>query len=488
MHTNFWGVGVSSIIDKEGGGLAPRRKVLHRRVAETLATLYAENLEPYHLALGLHYAEGEVWDKAVVHLREAGTRAVKRSANREAAACFERALAALAHLPETQFTLAQAVEIRLELRVMLSHLGEVRQMLQHLREAEALAERLKDDRRRGQVCAFLLNSYSQLGELEQALVTGSRALEIARRLGDARLSALATTYLEQAHHYLGDYKRTVDLATGNLAALPADLSHEIIDGVWVSAFDRFWLVISLAELGRFAEAAEHQAEAFRLTEATQHPYAVGNAYRAAARLCLSQGDWSKARDLIEHAIIVLRRGSVVVSLGRALAESAFVLAQVGEASEALDRVRTGEQLLEQQAPRGNRSLLSASYRELGRAALLLSRRAEARRLGSRALDSSSDHPGAAAHALHLLGDIATLRDGFDLASAETYYCKALALAEPRGMRPLVAHCHLGLGKLYQRTDKRERACEHLTTAITMYRDMDMRFWLEQAEAEMRALT
>jgi hypothetical protein len=54
------------------------------------------------------------------------------------------------------------------------------------------------------------------------------------------------------------------------------------------------------------------------------------------------------------------------------------------------------------------------------------------------------------------------------------------------MRPLVAHCHLGLGKLYRRTGKREQAREHLTNATT-YREMDMRLWLEQAEAEMREL-
>ena len=53
------------------------------------------------------------------------------------------------------------------------------------------------------------------------------------------------------------------------------------------------------------------------------------------------------------------------------------------------------------------------------------------------------------------------------------------------MRPLVAHCHLGLGKLYRRTGKREQAQEHLTIATAMYREMDMRFWLEQAEAEIR---
>jgi hypothetical protein len=56
------------------------------------------------------------------------------------------------------------------------------------------------------------------------------------------------------------------------------------------------------------------------------------------------------------------------------------------------------------------------------------------------------------------------------------------------MRPLVAHCHLGLGKLYRRTGNRQEVLEHLATAMTMYREMDMRrFWLEKAEAEARSL-
>ena len=52
------------------------------------------------------------------------------------------------------------------------------------------------------------------------------------------------------------------------------------------------------------------------------------------------------------------------------------------------------------------------------------------------------------------------------------------------MRPLVAHCHLGLGKLYRRTGDRAKAQEHLTTATTMYREMGMSFWLEKADAEL----
>ena len=75
----------------------------------------------------------------------------------------------------------------------------------------------------------------------------------------------------------------------------------------------------------------------------------------------------------------------------------------------------------------------------------------------------------------------------DAESGEAHYRQALALAEPRGMRPLVAHCHLGLGKLYRRTGKLQQAQEHLITATTMYREMDMRFWREQADAALAEL-
>ena len=123
--------------------------------------------------------------------------------------------------------------------------------------------------------------------------------------------------------------------------------------------------------------------------------------------------------------------------------------------------------------------------QLGRACLLLGRLDEARRLGDRALESSPRQPGFAAHAFRLLGDIATHHDRFDADSGQAHYRQALALALPRGMRPLVAHCHLGLAKVYERTGKREQAHEHVTAATTMYREMDMQFWQEKAEDELQ---
>src|SRR5262249_59670737 len=87
--------------------------------------------------------------------------------------------------------------------------------------------------------------------------------------------------------------------------------------------------------------------------------------------------------------------------------------------------------------------------------------------------------GSAGNALGRLGDIAIQGDGFDAESGVAHYQQALALAKLQGMRPVIAHCHLGLGRLYRRTGQPEHARENLATAMTMYREMDMDFWLEQ---------
>jgi hypothetical protein len=84
----------------------------------------------------------------------------------------------------------------------------------------------------------------------------------------------------------------------------------------------------------------------------------------------------------------------------------------------------------------------------------------------------------------LLGEIAAQADPPDPESAQAHYSQALARAEELGMRPLVAHCHLGLGKLYRRTGKPDQAYDHLTTATTMYREMGMTFWPEKTEAAL----
>jgi tetratricopeptide (TPR) repeat protein len=92
--------------------------------------------------------------------------------------------------------------------------------------------------------------------------------------------------------------------------------------------------------------------------------------------------------------------------------------------------------------------------------------------------------GNEARALHQLGVVHAHADPPDAAQAEAQYQQALALAEALSMRPLQAHCHLGLGQLYQQTGRAEQARAALSTAIALYRSMDMTFWLPHAEAAL----
>jgi hypothetical protein len=83
-----------------------------------------------------------------------------------------------------------------------------------------------------------------------------------------------------------------------------------------------------------------------------------------------------------------------------------------------------------------------------------------------------------AHALRLLGEVTALLDGPERAGR--HYDDALALAEKLELRPLAAHCHLGLGRLWRRRGMGLRAQEHLSTALAMYREMNMTRWLREA--------
>ncbi len=466
------------------GVLRDRRRDIHARIVEVMEELYAERLGEHTERLAYHAVRGELREKSVHYLRLAGGKAAARSALADARTRFEEALTTLKTLPQSRDTFEQAFEIRFELRPVLRQLGEGQEMLLQLRDAEVLAKQLQDDRRLGLVYAFMVTVQATLDDLDEALATGARALEIAERLGDMKIRVVATSCIEQAHCYRGEYELVVELARKALATLPANWTTEYL-GMTVppSVFDRACLIMSLAELGRFAEAAPYETEAISIAESTEHAFTIGWAHFAASMPPLLRGDWVKALSRVEHWIKMVRTGNAGIHLPWAIASSAWALAQIGEKSEALHRVAEAEHLLERQAARGIVGHRGWAYQAAGRACLLLDRLDDAQRLAELAVATSQRQPGFAAHARHLLGDIAAHPDRFDPVSVIGHYQESLKLAQKHGMRPLVAHCHVGLGQHHRRDGKSEAAREHLTTATAMYREMEMSFWLKQHELQ-----
>jgi len=466
-----------------GGLLQDRRRALHARIVEALERLYQDRLGEQIERLAHHAVRGNLREKAVDYLRQAGLKAAGRSALHDARVSFNQALDMVQELPENPSTLEKAFDVRIQLRAVLLQLDELREVLAHLREAERIAERLNDEGKRARVWAFMSWSYRQKGNLDDALVLGTRALDIAKRREDLDFQLHAASGLVELHFYRGDLGLAIELGRKILAELPSDQVLRSIHGgaAPVSIVTRYNLIYSLIWLGRFNEAAVYEVEMTQLADQTHHAFSASLAHSAAALLHIVKGDWANAHSRIERLLALARTADARHRTPTAVALSALVLAQLGRKDEAMNRLREAEGFLDQQVANGLLGNFVSICASLGQAFLVLGKIEEAQRFGDRAIAAIAARPVVVPRVLWLLADIASHPDGFDPEQAETNYRESMAAAEAQGQRPVLAHCHLGLGRLYSCLGRRQEAEEHLAIARQMYQEMDMPFWLEQAK-------
>jgi class 3 adenylate cyclase/tetratricopeptide (TPR) repeat protein len=460
-----------------GGLLQERRRALHARIVEALERLYPERLAEHVDRLAHHALRGEVWDKAIRHCRQAGTKASARSAYQEAVVYIEQALVALSHLPESRGKLEQAIDLRLELRNAFLPLGEHGRIFDSLREAENLAHMLDDRQRLGQVCVYMTEYFRMMNDLDQAIQSGQRALALATALGDVGLQVMANYYMGSVYYDLGDYRRAMDVLGWNVSSLAGDLIRERFGMTGLpSVLSRVFLSWSLAELGAFAEGVPRGEEGVRIAEATDHPFSRIWAYVGIGHLYFRKGDFHRSVSMLERGFGLCQAWHIATLFPTVASNLGVAYALSGRVSEALP-------LLEQAASRGRRGHYFA---RLSEAYLLAGRTEDALERAQRALDASREfhQRGYQAYALRLLGDVVARREPPDYERAEVYYQEALALADELGMRPLQAHCHHGLGTLYATIGRPEPARTELSAAIALYRAMEMTFWLPQAEAAL----
>jgi tetratricopeptide (TPR) repeat protein len=478
-----------------------RRQQFHGAIARTLEEAFPEIVETEPETVAHHLMEAshsnsageriaeqadrlgqpalhvEFCAKAVAYLRRAGLRAMARGANREAVAHLEQALVALRRLPEARETAEQTIDVHLDVRNALNPLRDVARMGDHLRQAEMLARSLGDRHRLARIATFMATQRNMADDYDEALRFGTEALSIARTLGDRSIEVVTTSVLGYTHLVRGEFGDAIALLERNVA-LEGNLKTERFGTPIIqSALSEVHLADVLSLLGRFDAAIGHARTAMETAEAVDHPYTLCLGSFALGLAHLRRGDLPRAIRVLEQCLDLSRTWEFGIRApGAAALGMAYALA--GRADEALPVIASA---VEEFRGRGaDRPSLIPLY--AGMTCLSTGRINEAtnyarealaltRRLGAR---------GYEADALCLSGNVASTCGAED---AEGYYRQALALAEPRGMRPLVAHCHLGLGKLY-RGDRGEQALEHLNLAITIYREMDMIYWLERAEGPL----
>jgi tetratricopeptide (TPR) repeat protein len=318
------------------------------------------------------------------------------------------------------------------------------------------------------------------GDNDSAIAAGQQAVELAAALGESALQVQAFHRLGQIYYAIGDFGRAAELLRRSVEAAAQESGTPRTD--W-RIQSQAWLVRTLSALGGFAEGRRHGEEALRLAMLEGRGTTPLIAHASLGILYLAQGD-------LEPAIRVLDQG---LALCRASGNRNIlqpIMTGLGYASALQGRLAEGRALLEEVISEGIRTgaLANHSLRVtwLSEVCRLAGRGEEAGQHACQALDLARQHKERAneALALHQLGVVQAHADPPDVAQAEAHYQQALALAEELGMRPLVAHCHLGLGRLYYQIGRGEQARAALTTAIDLYRAMDMTLWLPQAEAAL----
>jgi transcriptional regulator with AAA-type ATPase domain/tetratricopeptide (TPR) repeat protein len=456
--------------------LPEARRDLHRRITNAIETGVLDSGLVHIDRLARHAFQGEIWGKAAAYFRQAGDRAMGSAASREAAEYFEQALEALRRLPQSEQVRKDVIDLRLRMRDVFWLRLPASSILDHLRQADVLAESLRDRGRQAWIACYLCHYFWAVGDPEHALVEGERALMLA--LTNYNPAVLAETHFYRgiAQLALGDFRASVNTLTQTLSALEKAVAAGFdfpsrrfaLHGPFIL---RSFLVRSHAELGEFAEAITRGEEA--LGAASFNPYVSAAISGGLGLVYVRKGEPARAIAILEPGLQLCR----TYSLNNWIAT---VAGSLGAAYIGVGRVADGIALLQEAVDHGDRLGLGASNSVwvifLGEGLLCAGRSGEAAAAAHRGLElcRTRKERGYEAWALRLLAEIAATGESPDRAEAIKCYEAAIAVGRERGMRPLIALCHLGLAHLDARAGDLPEAEMHRREAYTAFKELDMR--------------
>jgi class 3 adenylate cyclase/tetratricopeptide (TPR) repeat protein len=456
-----------------------RRRQLHARALWAMERLFAHRVTDHVDALARHALSGEVWDRAVDHLRGAGARAYRRGALRKALDRYEQALELLPRLPAGDDNTRRGIDVRLDLHAPLFSLGQIPRLITLHEEAARAAAELPDEPRLGRVLSRLgLYAFTD-ARYARGIDHVRAAHAIAERTGDAELG-IVTRYLRGINDAgLGEVAACIDDLRQIVDGPDAELSKRIV-GLSASPYvlSCAWLASAFSWRGDFCQADAYAERAVRAADESDHPYAQAIAYTWRVIPVAHRGDFDRALPMCEVAVQLCEKKELLGWLPFAYAIWGWVLAWAGRPAQGVPFIERAVTLFETV---GIRAFLSLRYAEWAEGLLLDGKVAEARRAATRALELALAHGERASEAWArcVLGDVAlAASDG----SARGHYGDAAGLAEQRGLSMLLARCHLGLAEVERLAGQPAAAREHLARAAGLYGAGGSRYGLGRVDA------
>jgi class 3 adenylate cyclase/tetratricopeptide (TPR) repeat protein len=476
------------------GLLSDRRKGLHAAILQVSERLYADRLPEQVERLTHHANRAELWDKAYAYARQAGEKALARSASQEAIDMIHSALAAAAQLPETPELLRQMVDLRMMVELPLVTRGEFSSLMDNATAAMTIVRRIDDPIRLARALAFLGEACALNGRTLEALEHGRRSVSLAEQTEKAQLIAMTKVCLGITCIYAGHYAEACD-AHQECVAVSRDLIHRSSEnqsnrGGLAAIYARYGMVWALvytahahAEMGQFEQAYRVAAEAVEASEALGMRYAI-----VGARLFSA---FSRARkEVYDEALVQYERLLRSENLDETPLNKVWIAAGMGYARLFAGQVSEGlAQLKEASELSPPSQWSSACLAHLAEAYAMSGHTVEAIASARRSIELATERqtPGSQAWGLYSLGRAFSLARRPDVARAEEAFGQSLSLAETLNMRPLAAKVHHRLGEMAASEGMVEKAARHLQTAIDAYEHMGIHNSMEQASRMLAAL-
>jgi class 3 adenylate cyclase/tetratricopeptide (TPR) repeat protein len=454
--------------------LRTERRSLHLRA---LAALERRNADA--LRMGYHAYRGESYAKAAEYLQRAGLDAVRRSAHREALACFEPALASLEALPRSEETLRASIRARMLIRGCLVPLGDAEQIERHLAAAERTAAEMGDTRWLGLVYATMTYSDWLAGRHSAGVETGLRARAVARELEDLTLHVSACFGLGLSYHGVGRYREAVEVHEDLIRRLPHELQNRRFHGpAFPAVLGRAFLGYAHAELGDFAKAQSYAASALKLAEELEDPFGLVLSRIAAAQTALRMQDPWKAIEVLEPGVDECRRGSMHTVAVGVVAHLAIANAAVGRAERAIhDLLEIVDVADDEEIPAQN---LDRRLLALGWARWVHGDLDAAQQSADEACEAAQRHgdEGTRGWALLLCG---LVKGRLRAPSADACFGEAVSVARELSLVPLEAHALLESARWRIASGRADAGRDAAGAAASLFRQLALEGPMREAQ-------
>jgi class 3 adenylate cyclase/tetratricopeptide (TPR) repeat protein len=422
--------------------------------------------------LASHAERGEVWDKAAHYLIGSLSQAIRSSANHEAIALYDRALKVLDRLPPDAST-TLAVDARVHAYSPLLALGEIDRLVAVMSEADALARALGDKRRLAATTSQLAGALWLAGKHEAGLRSAEQAIRLADELDDFVLRLSARFNRANLLHAIGALREAADLYTAILDSLGGEL--ELTRFGWPgipSILARGLLTWSLVLLGEFDRARQTKDRAMKLVDRIRDPYSTVYAYIGEGLYQSGVGHTQGEIAAFEAAYRITQQADIVLPIVTAWLGAAY--AQGGRPRDALVLLMEAER---KGAYRfGGLYNAIHHYMALAQAHLAVGALPAARTAIGRAQEIA-EQAGELAHVasvFRIRGRIEAADPAFGGQAAGACYQRAIDIARPLGLRPLIAHSLVGLAEACETAGEGAMAATHREQARILFDELGLK--------------